>query len=337
MNHFDGSIKVDLLVSGKLRRYHHLSLWQHILMPAVVWPNLRDGLLVVIGFVQSFFKLLVWRPDVVFTKGGYVCLPIGLAARLLRIPVVIHDSDAHPGLTNRLLAPHATAIATGAPVEYYPYPTYKTTYVGIPVALGLAPLEAAERRRVKEKLGFSVESPLIVITGGGLGAKRLNDQVARELSELLTLGSVFLVSGVGQYDELRALTPQNDVRFQLHSFISDGMTEILGAADVVVTRAGATTLLELAALARPTIIVPNAHLTGGHQLKNAQLYADHDAALVVSETEFQAEGAAHPLTSAVRQIVEDDTLADRLAQAIHARARPRAAEDMAAIIVSAQQ
>ena len=101
VGYYDPEVRVDTIISGKLRRYHHLTFLQHLTIPSVLWPNLRDGVLVVAGVVQSVNKLLIWRPDVVFTKGGYVCLPVGWAARFLRIPLVIHDSDAHPGLTNR--------------------------------------------------------------------------------------------------------------------------------------------------------------------------------------------------------------------------------------------
>ena len=127
---FDETIPVETILSGKLRRYHHLTLWQHIMWPSLMWQNLKDVFKVAGGFFQSVAKLIMWRPDVVFTKGGFVCLPVGLAAKLLGIPLVIHDSDAHPGLTNRILSRWATAIATGAPLEYYDYPVSKATYVG---------------------------------------------------------------------------------------------------------------------------------------------------------------------------------------------------------------
>ena len=86
-----------------------------------MWANFSDLFRTGWGFLESVAKLLLWRPDVVFTKGGFVCLPVGLAARALNIPLVIHDSDAHPGLTNRILSRFATKIATGAPLKYYPY------------------------------------------------------------------------------------------------------------------------------------------------------------------------------------------------------------------------
>ena len=170
---FDENIPVELIIAGKLRRYHGKSMSFH-LHPSILFPNLRDGFKVLIGFFQSLFKLLAWRPDVIFIKGGYVCLPVGYAARLLKIPLVLHDSDAHPGLTNRLLSPFARAIGTGAPLKYYNYPPEKATYVGIPVAPEFRPYSESERRELKEKLGFDGDKPLVVITGGGLGAARGN-------------------------------------------------------------------------------------------------------------------------------------------------------------------
>ena len=115
MHSYDESINVSKISAGKFRRYNHLNFWQHLMIPSIVFPNIRDLFLIIAGFFQSFFKLIFWRPDVIFIKGGYVCLPVGVAAHLLRIPFVIHDSDAHPGLTNRILSKYATKIATGAP------------------------------------------------------------------------------------------------------------------------------------------------------------------------------------------------------------------------------
>ena len=284
MGHFDETIRVDTVLSGKLRRYHSLTTWQQLRnFRGIVLPNLRDMVLVFAGILQSIVKLVQWRPDVVFTKGGFVCLPIGLAAKLLGIPLVIHDSDAHPGLTNRLLARWATSIGTGAPLKFYPYPTSILHYVGVPVVAELAPYPAERRRQVKRQLGFSPDRPLVVVTGGGLGAQRLNEAVAEELQSLLIHTNLILISGDGSYDEMRRLTPQDDERYQLHAFVSKGMADMLGASDLVIARAGATTILELAALAKPTILVPNGYLTGGHQLKNAAVYAEKNAVSVVDE------------------------------------------------------
>lgn len=331
---FDETVPVQAVVSGKLRRYQHLKWWQHVTIPSVFWPNLRDILLVAIGVVQSCYRLIRWRPDVVFTKGGYVCLPVGWAARLLHIPLVIHDSDAHPGLTNRLLARHATLIGTGAPLEYYPYPVEKSCYVGIPIGQDFAPFTADRRQSVKRALGFSGDRPLTVVTGGGLGARRINDATVLHLEALLAFTDVLLISGTAQYDELRALTPADDAHFKLEAFISSGMADVLGAADVVVTRAGATTLLELAALHKPIVLVPNARLTGGHQTKNAKVYADAGAAILVDDDALETT-KSDTLVDAVKTVVEDVQLQHKMSVAIAKLARPHAARDMADMIVEA--
>ena len=305
---------------------------RQLLWPSLVLKNVKDGFLVVLGFFQSFFKLIIWRPDVVFTKGGYVCLPVGITARLLRIPLVIHDSDAHPGLTNLILSKWATLIATGAPLEYYPYLVSKSKYVGIPVSSEFHELSETEHQTAKKRWGISIDKPLIVVTGGGLGASRINDTVMQNLTDLLKIGSVILVSGVGQYNEIKAIAPPNDDNFQLHSFISKDMALLLGAADVVIARAGATTILELAALAKPTILIPNAKLTGGHQLKNAEVYLKADAIKVVDEDEMIANPSV--LIATVKEIINNPEQSLKMTKAFAPFARPNAARDVADMIVS---
>ena len=334
MKHFDDSIRVDVVVSGKLRRYHHLTFIQQLIkLRTIVLPNLIDGIKVAVGAIQSFVKLIAWRPDVVFTKGGFVCLPIGFAAHMLRIPLVIHDSDAHPGLTNRILARWAFRIGTGAPLKFYSYPSSLSRYVGVPVRAEFTPYSEGDRQKVKRSLGFDSNRPLVVITGGGLGARRINMAVATMLNELMERANIVLISGEGQDDEMRALTPQNDKRYQLHAFVGQGMADMLGAADVVVARAGATTILELAALAKPTILVPNGYLTGGHQLKNAAVYAEKGAVSVIDENQLEK----HPdiLLDEVINILSDDTRRKQMSRLFYEFAKPNAARDMATLIVSA--
>ena len=334
MSHFDKTIPVEIILSGKLRRYHNLSVWRQLLRPVtIVLPNIRDAFLIVCGFMQSYVKLVSWRPDVVFTKGGFVCLPVGIAAKLLKIPLVIHDSDAHPGLTNRILARWATRIATGAPLKHYPYDKSISKYVGIPINDEFRPLDPKTRVSLKAELGFDPKRPLVVITGGGLGARRLNDAIAKRLDAILDITSVLLISGDKQYDEMRAITSETDPRFQLHAFVSSGMASILGAADVVVTRAGATTILELAALACPTILVPNSYLTGGHQLKNAAAYAEDGAVEVIDEHELTANPQL--LVDLLTTLLTNPDRLQKMSHAFHMFAKPHAASDMADIIVQA--
>lgn len=334
MASFDDNLPVQTILAGKFRRYHHLTVWQQLTWPSLVLKNLGDAFLVGLGVIQSLFKLIVWRPDVVFTKGGYVCLPVGIAAHWLRIPLVIHDSDAHPGLTNRILSKWAAKIATGAPLDYYPYPKDKSTYVGIPIAEEFRPFTQAEQKAAKEEWGIATNRPLVVVTGGGLGAKRINDTVAEVLHKLQRLGSVILVAGVGQYDELRSILPADSEQFQLYPFVNN-MHRLLGAADIVVTRAGATTILELAALGKPTILIPNAKLTGGHQLKNAAVYEQADAVMVLNEESMVEKPKL--LVDQIQQLLDNPTEAQAMAKRFAAFSKPQAAKQMAEIILSSRR
>lgn len=333
MHTVDTGMRIDTIMAGKLRRYHKLPLLRQLLqVRTIVVPNLIDAVKITIGFVQSLVKLAIWRPDVVFTKGGFVCLPVGVAAHLLRIPLVIHDSDAHPGLTNRLLARFANTIATGAPLKYYRYPKSKSHYVGIPVGSSLTPLSAKAQAEAKKRLGFNEHEPLVLITGGGLGAKTLNDATMAALRDLLQFTSVILISGKANEAELRARAPKKK-NFKLFGFVADDMITMLGAADIVISRAGATTLLELAALGKPSIIVPNAYLTGGHQVKNAAVYEQAGAVVVLEEELLVAEPLS--LVDAVNATLLNKAAMARLSKNIRALSKPDAAKDTARLILKA--
>jgi UDP-N-acetylglucosamine--N-acetylmuramyl-(pentapeptide) pyrophosphoryl-undecaprenol N-acetylglucosamine transferase len=333
MKAVDPSVSIETITAGKFRRYHQLGLLRQLLqLRTIVLPNIIDAFKLTYGLVQSLFKLYRWRPDVIFTKGGFVCLPVGIAAKMLRIPLVIHDSDAHPGLTNRILARFASAIATGAPLKYYTYPKEKTSYVGIPVASALKPFSAAGQRDAKLKLGFSPDDPLLVVTGGGLGAKAINDATMKVLKDLLRFTSVALIAGSAHEKQIRATAPKAK-NFKLYGYVAEDMVTMLAASDVVVCRAGATTLLELAALKKASIVIPNANLTGGHQTKNATVYKQADAAIVIEETSLIAQPLS--LVDAVNALLLNSALRNKLSKNIGALSRPNAAKDVAALIIRA--
>lgn len=262
-----------------------------------------------------------------------MCLPVGYAARILGIPIVIHDSDAHPGLTNRLLSKFATRIATGAPLEYYNYPISKSKYVGIPISKDFRKVSEAKQKSYKYEWGIDSDKPLIVVTGGGLGALRLNNAVAETLEVMSKDFNVVLVSGSAQYDELRTLMPRNNKHFQLHPFIAGGMASLLAAADIVVTRAGATTLLELAALAKPTIIIPNAKLVAGHQIKNAKVYADAKAAVVLDESKLETDPQL--IYKEAKKLTSDKAQMKLISERFYGFAKLDAARDVANMVIEA--
>lgn len=329
MNQATVDVKVSNILAGKLRRYHGSSLFQKLLDIPTIILNIFDVFLVALGFLQSLIKLIIWRPKVIFLKGGFVCLPVGYAAFLLRIPMVIHDSDAHAGLTNRLLAPLARYIATGAPLEYYNYPKNKASYVGIPVQSNARLYSESEKRKLKKKFDVDPKRPLLVVTGGGLGAKRINDVMVEISPRLIDRASVVHLSGSSQYNELLDRIPSSS-DYKLISFLSEGFTELIGAADIVVSRAGASSLAELASVGASVILVPNVQLVGNHQMKNAQIYLENEAVMFADENEF----VEHPnkLLSQIVSLLDDNEKRQKLGKVLLGFAKPNAAKDVADLI-----
>jgi UDP-N-acetylglucosamine--N-acetylmuramyl-(pentapeptide) pyrophosphoryl-undecaprenol N-acetylglucosamine transferase len=326
-------VRVKKIHAGKFRRYHRTHILKQLFDIPTNLKNLRDIFVTFIGFLQSFILLVRFKPDVVFTKGGFVCVPLGMAAHLLRIPIVIHDSDAHPGLANRIVAKWATTIATGAPLENYKYPKEKSHYVGLPVdTTFFRPINVTEQQRLKAALGLhDTKKPLIVVTGGGLGARNINRAVTAIAPQLLDKAAIVHVTGTANYREVLNNAHEH-IDYLIKPFIN-GLAPLFGAADIVVTRAGATSIQELAAMAKASIIVPNPILTGGHQLKNAAVYEKVKAALVIDEDELVANPGV--LRKALELLIEDSTKRQLLGKRLHVFAKPEAAVDMAALLVEA--
>ena len=323
-------IRLKRIYAGKLRRYHKVSVIRQLLDIPTVLKNTRDMFLVGVGLLQSLIFLIRVRPDVVFTKGGFVCLPVGLAAKILGIPLVIHDSDAHPGLTNRILARYATVIGTGAPVENYPYPAGRTHYVGIPVSNQYRPLTAKQQQQCKAELGLhDTKKPLLVVTGGGLGARNLNRAIIAIAPQLLDKVAIVHITGHANYDAVLESAPEH-IDYIIKPFLP-GQVIAFGAADVVLTRAGATTLIELAAMAKPVIIVPNPYLTSGHQEKNAAIFQKAGAAVVLQEEDIILDQRV--LLKALTDVFTGTALRRDMAKKLYSFAKPDAALDMAALIV----
>lgn len=328
-------VTVRTIVAGKLRRYKDVALYKQLLHWPTVSKNITDVGRVFFGTLQSFWLLVRYRPDVVFAKGGYVSLPIGLAAHILKVPLVLHDSDARPGLTSRMLAKYAVHIATGAPVEHYPvYKGVLTTYVGVPIDGAYRPFTVVEQRQAKTAIGLiDCDKPLVVVTGGGLGSRDINQAMLAIADDLLKKGlTVYHVTGKKHAAEVEAAAPEHP-DYHITPFVYKDMATVLGAADVVVSRASATFLQEIAALHKPAIIVPSSSL--GDQLKNADAIRKDSAALVMSDEELIDTPSA--LLDNIVKITTDKKMQTELSQAIGRRAMPDAAAVMAQIILKAKK
>jgi UDP-N-acetylglucosamine--N-acetylmuramyl-(pentapeptide) pyrophosphoryl-undecaprenol N-acetylglucosamine transferase len=327
MRHARIPVAVKTIASGKLRRYHGIPLWRQLLDIPTIVKNLLDVFKIVTGFVQSLWLLLNEQPDIVFAKGGFVCLPMGYAARVVGIPVVLHDSDTRPGLTNRLLSRFAVAIATGAPLENYTYESAKSRYVGVPIATEFRPVAKDRQAQLKKQLKMDPKKPLVVVTGGGLGAKSINEAIVNTRTILLDRGvQLYHVCGKKHYKKLKGQVGE-DSRYRLVPFVYKDMYKVLGAADIVVSRASATFTQELAGLRKPTILVPAAHL--GDQVKNAEMYAAADAAVVLEDRQIIG---TKRLAETIVEMVEYPKVAEQRAERLYAFARPHAARDTARMV-----
>lgn len=326
-------VRVRTIVAGKFNRYagwhakDYIENWR-ITLRDLVARNIGGFVGFNIGFWQSTIRLAdkAKRPDVIFLKGGFVGLPVGLAAKIYKIPYVIHESDATPGLANRLLMDDATVMATGFGSS--DSTNKKIVNVGIPVAPEYHPISKTEQVALKKVLGFDSKKPLVMITGGSQGSENINEAVKQTLPEILKVTSVGLVSGSQHYQGMKELKgPDN---FHLWDY-SNVMHELMGAADVVVSRAGATTIAELAAMKKAVILVPFERLAGTHQTKNAHMLEEAQTVAVVSDEKMQKN--AKLLSDAICNLIKDPKRQETLAKNLHKIARPDAATKLAEVIL----
>lgn len=322
--------EVHTVFAGKFRRYHGEGFLTRVLDIQTNILNLRDMLHVGVGLIQSLFLVKKIQPDVVFLKGGFVGVPIGLAAALWRKRLVTHDSDALPGLANRMVSRWVACHATGMPTEFYAYPAQKSAYVGVLVDSDYQAVDPKTQQSLKATIDQPTNRPALLVTGGSLGSQRINTamkQLAPELLDAYPRLQIIHQVGKGNGHTYGDYTHK---RLQVLEFLQP-MYAYTGAADVVVTRAGANTLAELGVQGKACIVVPNPLLTGGHQLKNAQHLLDENAVLVVDDEKLKKSPAE--LDQAIRQLLDDDTLRRRLGQTLQALTVPDAARKVAMILL----
>lgn len=261
--------------AGKYRRYYGESALERLTDFESLRLNIRDFFRFIRGFLQSYRILKSIHADIIFIKGGYVSLPVGLAAWLQGIPYVTHDSDSIPSLTNRILSKGAASRLSG-----FPHQNEEVKHVGIPIREEFLHTDYTTARK---QLGIRLQDRYVVVMGGSLGAKNINTALLSILEPLTAIARVLHVSGRGHYETVKQQT-LGAVNYELYDFIK--LEKHFAAADVVVTRAGATALAELAALKKAAIVIPNPLLTDGHQLVNGEVIADNDAGLVLDEHEI---------------------------------------------------
>lgn len=335
---FNGlNVKIEKILSGKFRRYSHLKWWQHFTYLSILIPNVLDIFKIVGGFFQSFYKLIKWRPDVVFAKGGFVCLPVGLTAKLLKIKLVIHDSDTVPGLTNKILAKFADRIATGAPEKYYSYPKEKTVFTGIPTRSQFRFISTEQKKNIRNELRLPLNKKIILVTGGSQGSVILNNYIMKTAKLSTDDMKYILLTGKDNIHEVKSQIIQEKLHNILPIDFTNKIADYLLASDIAIARAGATTISEFGLSCKPSILIPNHRLTGDHQTKNAEMIEREGAAIILKEKEIDRDPSA--LINSINYLLDSNNRKTvlEMVKKLHKISKPDAAKRLAIVIVDEAQ
>lgn len=283
------------IATGKLRRYFDLK-------------NFRDPFRVVQGVVQAYFLLRKIKPQVVFSKGGFVAVPVVIAAWLNRIPVIIHESDLTPGLANRLSIPFAKKVCVTFPETLQHLPREKAVHTGSPIR---EEVFHGQVDRGIQLCGFPKDKPVLLVMGGSLGSQKINQTVRSILDRLLQQFHVVHICGKGNISERL-----NGVRgYKQFEYLQTEITDVFAMADLVVSRAGSNSIFEFLALQLPNVLIPlSLQASRGDQIQNARSFAKMGYSYVLMEedltpdTLYQAIQHVHSQKDSYRASMEKSGL-----------------------------
>lgn len=277
----DQPLRFHTVQSGKLRRYFD-------------WKNFTDPFRVIWGAVESIRLIGQIRPDVCFSKGGFVAVPVVIACWVHRVPVLAHESDLTPGLANRISAKFSKRVATSFP-ECAKALTPKGVLTGTPMR---PELFGGDRQKGLAIAGFDGSKPVLLMMGGSQGAQSLNKALREALPRLLSRMDVFHLCGQGNRDEALSDTPGY---FQAE-FLSEELPDALACADLVLSRAGANALCEFAALKKPMLLIPlPMSASRGDQILNARSYEARGLANVLLQEDMTSDS----LIAALDKLAQD--------------------------------
>ncbi len=269
--------------SGKLRRYLDVK-------------NFTDPFRVIKGYAEAKHLMKKLKPDVVFSKGGFVSVPVVFAARKYNIPVIIHESDMTPGLANKLAIPKAEKVCCNFPETKKYLPEGKAVVTGSPIR---AELMQGSRERGLKLCGFSEDKPTVMVVGGSKGSVHVNEVIREALPELLKRYQVVHLCGYGNKDE----ELENKTGYKQFEYVKGELRHIFAAAEVVVSRAGANSICELVALKKPNVLIPlPLSASRGDQLLNAASFEKQGFSFVVKEEDADEPFNAETVIKAVDSV-----------------------------------
>lgn len=281
--------------SGKLRRYFDLK-------------NFSDPFRVLKGFGQARKLLKQLKPDVVFSKGGFVTVPVVVAAKKCKIPAVIHESDMTPGLANKLCLSSAAKICCNFPETVNSLPKDKAILTGTPIRKELL---AGDKEAGRKFCGFDNSRPVLMVIGGSLGAASVNENIRKILPELLKEFQVIHLCGKGKTNESLNGTPG----YVQYEYIKEQLPDLFALSDIVISRAGANAICEISALNKPNLLIPlSANASRGDQILNARSFERQGFSMVLEEEEITEQ----TLLEAIRKLYANrQTYIDAMSQSKH--------------------
>lgn len=298
----ENAVNSKYVMSGKARRYFSLA-------------NIVDAFKIPIGIVQSLWYLLWFMPDVVFSKGGYAAVPIVIGAWIYRIPTLTHESDAIPGVANRIVGKFSKRIAISYPRAKRYFVEKKTFLTGNPVREDIA---MGSKESCLQKFNMTESRPIVLVLGGSQGAQEINEAIANILKELLKITQIIHQSGIKNYKTAIKRARLAGVKEGRRGYVvvpfleSDDLKDAYAGADIIISRAGANSISEIAANKKPTILIPLATAANNHQKMNAYSLAEEGGAIVLEKSNL----GRHILLQKINKIFQDDDLRKNLSNNI---------------------
>jgi len=263
---------IKKVFSGKIRRYFS-------------FKNLKDIFKIPVGIFQSLFWLLKIKPDLIFSKGGYGSFPVTISARILNIPVFLHESDIVPGLSNRIASRWAKKIFISfSKTEYFPPET--TTFVGNPIRKEIL---QGSKEKAQKTFNLTFEKPIILILEGSQGAEVINDFILGILNKALLEFEIIHQCGINHFKKVKTeaqIFVEKELKKYYHpiDFLKEGeLKSALYVSDLIISRAGSGAIFEISAIGKPSILIPLIKSAGNHQAKNAYTYSQAGACEVIEE------------------------------------------------------
>ena len=316
-------IQTFTIAAGKMRRYGGIQ---------TIFQNFFDLFFKTpFGIIQAFFKVFFLAPDLIFSKGGYGAIPATLAGWILRVPVFLHEGDSVPGLANRIASVFSLKIFVSFP-RTQKFPIQKTLITGNPIRKEILTGSKEEAAQLFHLVGGK---PILLILGGSQGSQKINDIVLLLINDALNNFEIIHQTGEKNFLQVKAeaktvINPINEKYYHPVSFLKE--TELRHAyatADFIVNRAGSGSIFEIAALGKPSILIPLAGAAQNHQVENAYAFAKDGAAIVLEEANL----TPHFFLEKLRSLFQNPQELAKMSQAAHEFAKPEAANFIAQYLI----